>query len=90
MEILASKLKVEGRIEKYDIKRCFIKLKDHKSDFQINPTCSLINPSKPQMGKISKIILQDIRATFRLALNISQERSTEDCIKWFNNLDKND
>ena len=65
-------------------------LKDHKSDFlQSNPICRLINPSKSQMGKISKIILQDICATLRIALNINQWRSTEDCIKWFNKLDKN-
>ena len=90
VEILACKLKVEGRIEKYNIKRCFIKLKDHKSDFQSNPTCRLINPSKSQMHKISKIILQDLCATLRIALNIHQWHSTEDCIKCFYNLDKND
>ena len=39
------------------------------------------------MGKISKIILQDICATLRITLNIS---SIENYIKWFNNLDKND
>ena len=47
---------VEGRIEQYNIKRCFITVKDHKSDFQSNPTCRFINPSKSQMGKISRII----------------------------------
>ena len=69
-EILVSKFKVEGRIEKYNIKRCFITLKDHKSDSQSNPTCRLIDSSKSH--------------------NINQWRSTEDCIKWFNNLNKND
>ena len=87
---MARKLKVEGRIEKYIIKKCFITIKDHKSDFQSNPTCRLINPSKSQMGKISKIILQDICAILRIALNINQWHSTEDCIEWFHNLDKND
>ena len=50
-ELLAYKLKVEDRIEKFNIKNCFITLKDHKSDFQRNPACRLINPSKTQMGK---------------------------------------
>ena len=90
VKTLVSKLKVKGRIEKYNIKRCFITLKDHKSDSQTNPTCRLINPSKSQIGKISKIILQDNCATLRIALNINQWCSTVDCIKWFNNLDKND
>ena len=59
----------------------FITLKDYKSDFLSNPNCRLINPSKSQMGKISKIILQDICAALRIALNINQWRSTEDFIK---------
>ena len=36
------------------------------------------------MGKIKKIILQDICATLRIAFIINQWR-----IKWFKNLDKN-
>ena len=87
---MLSKLKVEGRIEKYNIKRCFITSKNHKSDFHRNQTCRLINLSKSQMDKISKIILQDICATLRRALDINQWCRTEDCTKWFNNLDKND
>ena len=42
------------------------------------------------MGKINKIILQDICARLSIALNINQWCSTEDCIKWFNNLEKDD
>ena len=89
-EILVRKLKVEGRIEKYNIKSCFITLKGYKSDFQSNPFRRLINPSKTQTDKISKIIVWDICAPLRIALNIDQWRSTDNSIKWFNNLDKND
>ena len=71
-ELLAYKLKVEDRIEKFNIKNCFITLKDHKGDFQSNPTRKLINPSKTQMGKISKVILQDICISFRSDLNVNQ------------------
>ena len=42
------------------------------------------------MSKISKIILQDICATLRITLDINQWRSTEDCNKWFYNLEKSD
>ena len=31
----------------------------------------------------------DLYTTLRITLNINQWHSTEDCIKWFNNLDKN-
>ena len=63
-------------------------IKDHKSDFKRNAECRLINPAKTQIGKVSKIIVQDICASLRPALNINQWRSTQDCIKWFNDYDK--
>ena len=53
-EWLPYKLKVEDRIEKFNINNCFITLKGHKGDFQSNPSCKMINPSKTQMGKITK------------------------------------
>ena len=57
-KLLASKEKTEDRIEKFNIKNCFITLKDHNGDFRRNPTYRLINPTNTSMGKISKIILQ--------------------------------
>ena len=45
VEILANKLKVEGKIEKYNIKRRLITIKDHKSDFQSKPNFRSINQS---------------------------------------------
>ena len=39
---------------------------------------------------IYKIIVQDICASLRLALNINQWRNTKDCIKWFEEYDKDD
>ena len=59
-ELLAHKLKVEDRIEKFNIKNCFITLKDYKGYFLSNSACRLINPPKMQLGKISEIILQDM------------------------------
>ena len=77
-------------MEKYNTKNCFITIKDHKRDFKTNPECRLINPAKTQIGRVSKIIVEDICAPLRLALNINQWQSTKDCIKWFEEYDKND
>ena len=88
--MLASKLGIVDRVEKYNTKNCFITIKDHKSDFKTNPECRLINPAKTQIGKVSKIIVQDICASLRIALNINQWWSTQDCIKWFKEYDKDD
>ena len=68
-KMLATKLGIVERVEKY-IKNCFITIKVHKSDFKENLECRLINPAKTQMGRVSKIILQDICDTLRIALNI--------------------
>lgn len=42
-----------------------------------------------QMGRISKVILQEICDILKIALNINQWHNTSDCIKWFNNYNKN-
>ena len=87
-KMLATKLGIVDRVEKYNLKNCFITIKDHKSDFKENPKCRLINPAKTQMGKVSKIFVQDICASLRIALNINQWRNIQDCIKWFKEYDK--
>ena len=89
-KMLAHKLGIVDRVEKYNTKNCFITIKDHKSDFKTNPKCRFINPAKTQIGRVSKIIVQYICASLRLALNINQWRNTKDCIKWFEEYDKND
>ena len=55
--MLATKLSIVDRVEKYNIKNCFITIKDHKSDFTENPERRLINPAKTQMDKVIKIIV---------------------------------
>ena len=42
---IAATLKLDDRIEIAAKKESFINLKDHKPNFQNNPTCRLINPS---------------------------------------------
>ena len=89
-KMLAHRLGIVDRVEKYSTKNCLITIKDHKSDFKTNPECRLINPAKTQIGRVSKIIVQDICDLLRLALNINQWWSTKDCIKWFEEYNKND
>ena len=58
MRKIASSLNLADRIEKFAEKDSFITLKDHKENFQNNPTCRLINPAKSEMGHISKTLLE--------------------------------
>ena len=52
--------KVLKRMQGNGENNCFISLKDHKENFQNNPTVRLINPAKNELGKISKVILDSI------------------------------
>jgi len=55
-----------------------ITLKDHKPDFTSNQSCRLINPSKSEIGIISKHIVEVIKAT-----KVNLGKSTPNVIEWF-------
>ena len=74
---------VYDRIEKNGKNECFITLKDHKPNFQNHPTTRLINPSKNEKGRISKVVLDDINNKLKTALGVKQWKSTGDVIEWF-------
>ena len=69
---------------------CFVTLKDHKDNFENNPTTRLINPVKNEVGRISKKILDRINSDLKARTGVNQWKSTSDVIRWFNNIeDKN-
>ena len=57
---ITKKLKLADRIEYLPQSSVYIILKDHKENFISNPSCRLINPSKSELGKISKVIIEQI------------------------------
>ena len=62
---------------------CFITLKHHKPNFQNNPTGRLLNPTKNELCRISKTILDKINANLRSSLNHNQWKNTQEVIDWF-------
>ena len=72
----------------YEYYTCFVTLKDHKDNFQNNPTTRLINPAKNELGRISKVILEKINTQLRTSLNLNQWKSTSNVIEWFNNINE--
>ncbi|XP_048587788.1 uncharacterized protein LOC125570293 [Nematostella vectensis] len=60
---IATKLGIDDRMDTTANKQAFITLKDHKPNFANKPTCRLINPTKSEIGKISKSILDRINTT---------------------------
>ena len=51
---IASKLKLDDRIERFPTQKAFITLKDDKPNFVNNPKCRLINPAESEIEIISK------------------------------------
>ena len=65
---------------------CFITLKDHRENFQNNPSVRLINPAKNELGRLSKFIIQAVNQELRHKLNMNQWKNTEDVIDWFKSI----
>jgi hypothetical protein len=83
---LAESLNLDDKIETTATKTPFITLKDHKPDFINKPTCRLINPSKSEIGIVSKKILDKINKSIIQSTKVNLWRSTNETIKWFKTL----
>jgi hypothetical protein len=84
---IAKKLKVDDRAEILSESPGFITIKDHKPDFPGRVACRLINPSKSDIGIISKHILEKINAKVKSETKSNQWRSTNEALEWFNKLE---
>ena len=79
-------MKNKEALHRLDINKesiCFFILKDHKENFQNNPTVRLINPSKNEIGTISQIILDKITSSLIKQLKFNQWTNTQNVIEWF-------
>ena len=66
---IATKLRIDDRVDTTADKDAFIALKDHKPNFANKPSCRLINPTKSEIDKISKNILDRINSTIYIKHN---------------------
>ena len=83
---IARSVELEDRIERIAEKPAFITLKDHKSNFQNNPTCRLINPTKSEIGIISKKILDRINQEVTEKTKVNNWKNSQSVIEWFRKL----
>ena len=70
-------------MERYAGRPDFISLKDHKDNFKHNTKCRLVNPSKGEMGVVSKTFLEEINNELNDRLCYNQWRCTSTVIEWF-------
>ena len=77
-------------MEKYSRQEAFVTIKDHSKKFRTEPVNNkpvrLINPSKTDMGKVSRIRLQVINNIIRERTGLNQWQSTQQALRWFNGL----
>ena len=83
---ITEKLQIDDRVEATATKEAFITLKDHKDNFENKPTCRLINPSKQEIGKISKQILDNINKKLLEVTKVNQWKNTSSVLQWFKHL----
>ena len=76
-------LRLSDKVECLAESNAFITLKDHKENFINNPQCRLINPAKPELGKISKFVIERVNKVVKEESNVNQWHSTDDVIHWF-------
>ena len=55
----------------------------HKENFTSNPKFRLINPTKSELGKVSKVILNDINDKIRSAIGVNQWKNFYSVVDWF-------
>ena len=67
---ITSELSIADRIDVMAQKDAFVTLKDHKDNLiASNPKCRLINPSKSELDKVSKVVLDRINSDIRSAMH---------------------
>lgn len=83
---IAAKLDIADRVDTMAEREAYVTLKDHKDNFANKPTCRLINPTKSELGRVSKLILDRINQKIRTASNLNQWRNTASVIEWFKDI----
>ena len=85
---ISKKLELDNRIECLAKSTALMLLRDHKPNFQSSLPCRLINPSKSNIGKISKSILDKVNQNLRNKLQFNQWKNSENVIDWFKKIEK--
>ena len=80
---IAENLKLETRIPRTIRRESFQTFKDHKENFQNNKQTRLINPCKPEIGQVSKRIVENVVNVVRNLTGYQQWKNTLSVLQWF-------
>ena len=83
---VATKLEIDDRVYCTSKRESFLTIKDHKPNFMNNPKCRVLNPCKPELGKVSKQMLAEIILVVKTKSQLQQWKNTDSVINWFSHL----
>ena len=83
---IAKNLGIADRVNKMIENESFITIKDHKEGFPHRVSCRLLNPTKTEIGSISKNILDKINKSVLESTNVNQLKNISSVIQWFENI----
>ena len=85
---IAKKLNIDDndKVQKFHEAEAFITIKDHKDSFPNFPTIRLINPSKSEIRKISKSILDKINNVLVEKAKVNLWKNSANTIKWIKSI----
>ena len=78
---------IQDRAERYPERKAFITLKDRQGNFRSNSKCRLLNPSKSEIGYISKSFLERIISDVKRSTKVNQWTETSTVIEWFKKIE---
>ena len=83
---MARELDIDDRMFSTTPREAFVTLKDHKPDFEARPGVRLINPTKPEIGRIAMKILDNVVKEIRGKTRLKQCTNTREVIEWFESI----
>ena len=83
---IADKLKIDDRVKKIQETEEFLTIKDHKEVLPHTLSFRLLNPSKSDIGKISKSLLDTMNENILKHANVNQWKNTAEVITCFTNI----
>ena len=83
---IAEEFEIGDRADCLAKTNAFITLNDHKENFRSNPKCKLINPAKSEIGKASKLFIENINTKVRELSSANQFQDSGAVINWFKNI----
>ena len=85
---IAHRLDLDNRMDTLAKSEAFLTLKDHKDNFAAALPCRLINPSKSEIGIISKRILETTVQAIRAETGVNLWKNRDAVLDWFRSIEK--